>query len=267
MPPFLVFNPAREVKPGASVIATVKDADNRDYPALAAQRFGHGRTAALLIGDLWHWGFRDAEAHADMDKSWRQTVRWLVSDVPNRVELAVEKTPGDPNQAVKLRVKVRDEKFQPLDNAAVSLLVRTATATNKTAALRLIAEPALTEPVVYEATFVPREEGGFHVEASVTNAVGASVGRAEAGWAAEFAAEEFRSLNPNRALLEQIAARTGGEVVPLDKVAAFAKSLPPRRAPITEPWTFPLWHTPAMFLFALACFVAEWGLRRAKGFA
>jgi hypothetical protein len=32
-----------------------------------------------------------------------------------------------------------------------------------------------------------------------------------------------------------------------------------------EAWTFPIWHTPAMFAFALACFVSEWGLRRWKG--
>ena len=32
-----------------------------------------------------------------------------------------------------------------------------------------------------------------------------------------------------------------------------------------ETWTSPLWHTPAMFGFALACLAAEWGLRRWKG--
>jgi hypothetical protein len=34
---------------------------------------------------------------------------------------------------------------------------------------------------------------------------------------------------------------------------------------VTETWTSPLWHQPWMFLFALACFLAEWGLRRVKG--
>jgi hypothetical protein len=32
-----------------------------------------------------------------------------------------------------------------------------------------------------------------------------------------------------------------------------------------DSWSFPLWHTPAMFGFALLCFVSEWGLRRWKG--
>jgi hypothetical protein len=52
----------------------------------------------------------------------------------------------------------------------------------------------------------------------------------------------------------------------LDK---FARSLPHREVPITETWVRPLWDLPgiqpAIFLFALACFIAEWALRRWKG--
>jgi len=43
--------------------------------------------------------------------------------------------------------------------------------------------------------------------------------------------------------------------------------LPNRKAPITESWTSPLWHQAGVFLFALTCFVAEWGLRRKRGLA
>ena len=47
------------------------------------------------------------------------------------------------------------------------------------------AEPALSEAGLYEATYVPRLTGGFRATAVVTNAVGAEVGRAEAGWSAD----------------------------------------------------------------------------------
>ena len=69
------------------------------------------------------------------------------------------------------------------------------------------------------------------------------------------------------ALLEAIAKGTGGEVVSARQLTDFAKSLPNRKAPITESWTSPLWHQTGVFLFALACFVAEWGLRRKRGLA
>lgn len=269
MPPFQVMNPVRDVKPGASVIATAVNAAGEELPALAVQRFGRGRSAALMLGDLWRWGMRDDASQADLGKAWRQLVRWLVADVPNRVELAVEPVEGDPNGAVKLQVRSRDAKFQPLDNAAVSIAVEPAgfagTTNPPVAGLRLLAEPSLEEPGLYQATYVPRLTGGFKATAYVTNSVGAEVGRAEAGWSTDLAADEFRSLTPNVALLEDLARRTGGEVVPADKLDEFVKTLPLRKAPVMEAWSYPVWHTPLLFAFALCCLVGEWGLRRWKG--
>ena len=271
MAPFFVLNPVQEVKPGASVIARVGDETGKSWPALVVQRFGRGRTAALTIGDIWHWGLHDAEAHKDMDKAWRQLMRWLVTDVPNPVDLTVQPQSGAANGGVDLQVRVRDPKFQPLDNAAVTLEIRpvmTDTAASSTTNLiRLQAEASVSEPGLYEAGYVPRLTGGYKAMAYVTNSTGAEVGHAEAGWATDLAAEEFRSLTPDVSLLENIARKTGGEIIPANKLEEFARSLPHRHAPLMEAWTFPLWHTPVMFGFALACFLSEWGVRRWKGMA
>jgi hypothetical protein len=196
-------------------------------------------------------------------------VRWLVSDVPNRVELTIEPEIDGANQAVRLQVRARDAKFQPLDEAAVAIEVQPVLFDGAAGALaepiRLMAEPALSEPGLYQATYVPRLTGGYRATAIVTNAVGAEVGRAEAGWSADLAAEEFHSLTPNAALLESIARQTGGRVIAAADLNSFVRRLPQLKAPVMEAWSFPLWHTPEMFGFALACLLAEWGLRRRKG--
>lgn len=268
MPGFEVMNEASAIKPGASTLATVADPQGRKYPALVSQRFGGGRTAALLIGDLWRWGFRDEASHKDMDKTWRQMMRWLVTDVPNRVEVAIE--PRESSDSVLVQVRAREKNFQPLDNASVQLTITpigdpASKSTNSpTNSVRITAEAA-TEAGLYEATYVTRHAGAYRVDAVVTDANSAEIGRASAGWTSDPGAEEFRSLKPNRALLETLAGRTGGEVVPVGGLEKFVQGLPARKAPVTENAAIPLWHTPAMFLFALACFVAEWGVRRLKG--
>ena len=122
MPLFQILNVAREIKPGASIIATATDERGKQYPALATQRFGRGRTAACTVGDLWRWGMLNQETHRDLDKCWRQLVRWLVADTPQQVELTAE--PAEAGQAVNLQVRARDAKFQPLDDAAVSIEVQ-----------------------------------------------------------------------------------------------------------------------------------------------
>lgn len=281
MPPFQIMNRTRDVKPGATIVATLSDSEGRQYPGLVVQRFGRGRTAALTVGDFWRWQLQQPDAHEDLAKAWRQTMRWLVADVPERISLQAAPRHDDPNQAVQLQARARDRKFQPLDNGTVTLTVErieerspgvtgAAVATNHPArpkAIHLSTEPALGEAALYETTYVPRETGGYRAEAVVIDAQGVEAGRAEVGWSVDFAAEEFRSLKPNRALLEAIARQTGGEMIAADKLEDFVRTLPNRKAPITESWAFPLWHTPAVFLFALICFVAEWGLRRWKGMA
>ncbi|MCZ7638028.1 MAG: glutamine amidotransferase [Verrucomicrobia bacterium] len=213
VPPFLVFNRVRDVKPGASVIALATDEDGHNRPALVTQRFGRGRSAALLLGDLWRWGMRDTEARRDMEKAWRQLIRWLVADVPKRVELSIEEQPAAGSGAVQLQIRVRDPAFLPLDDATVSLEVEpvpaagSSTVTNR---IRMRAEPSLSEAGLYTAAFLPRDSGAYKALAVAENAAGGEIGRAEAGWSTDLAAEEFRSLQPNTALLEAIARRTGG---------------------------------------------------------
>lgn len=268
MPAFQVMNRVREVKPGASVVASARDEAGHTYPALVVQRFGRGRSAAFTIGDVWRWGMRNPSLHKDMDKAWRQLMRSLVVDVPARVELEAAGATNGPPGSVQLQVRVRDAKFQAMDDATVNLEVQQVMDTEgggSTNSIRLRAEPSSREPGLYEASYYPRAAGGYRATALVANPNGTELGRAEAGFTSDRAAEEFRSVNPNTALLEAIAKATGGEVVEAGRLAAFARALPQRRAPVMEAWSFPLWHTPAMFAFALACLLAEWGLRRWKG--
>jgi hypothetical protein len=256
-----ILNRTGTPKPAATVVATVTDG-RTDYPALVTQRFGRGRSAALLIGDLWHTGLGDEALAKDLGRAWRQMIRWLVADVPDAIDLRTEPQAG--GESVRLQVRVRDPKFQPLDNAGVTLKVQPIGGGET---VTLTGEASAGEPGLYEATYLPRENGGYRVEAAVTRENGAALGSAATGWTTDLAAAEFQTLSPNRALMETIARQTGGELLTPDGLEAFARDLPAKRAPVTETWTQPLWHTPWMFLFALACFVGEWGLRRWKGLA
>jgi hypothetical protein len=94
---------------------------------------------------------------------------------------------------------------------------------------------------------------------------GKPAGEREIGWAADPAAREYRDLAPDRALLERLARESGGEVVDGGRLDAFAAGLYHRRIPITDPWTYPLWHRWSVLLFAFLCLAGEWGLRRWKG--
>jgi uncharacterized membrane protein len=261
---FQTLSRSGEIKPGAVVLAEVQDSSGAKAPALVAQSFGKGHVAALLIGDLWRWGMRrENQAEDDFDRSWRQTVRWLVGDVPSRIEVSVRPRTDSEIPALYLAARVRDAEYRPLDNAKVAFRVGLPGGE----ALTLDAEPDVREAGAYAATYVPRVPGAYSIVAAATAPDGSAIGERAAGWAAQPAADEFARLEPDRDYLRAIAAKTGGEVVDGNRLASFVASLSSRSAPITEPWTSPLWHQPLYFLVAIVCLLGEWGLRRFSGLA
>lgn len=261
MPGFHVLNSTSSIKPGASVLAQVVDAQGRELPALVAQNFGRGRSAAVLIGDLWRWNLRRSDPlESDLEKSWRQTVRWLISDVPKAVdaEAVAKDATGEERTIV---VTARDKRYAPLDNAQATIVVRTAD--DRT--IELTAEPSREKPGEYVAAFQSKVPGKYLATVKVLAPDASEVGTRAIGWTVEPDTEEFRTLASNKTLLERIAKETGGEVLSPRRLESFVASLPNRKIPITETWTYPLWHRSELFLGALVCLLGEWALRRWKG--
>ena len=264
MATFRSLSGVERIKPAATILAEVVDETGDRHPALVTQRYGRGRSAALLVGDFWRWGLRrDNDKESDLEKSWRQTVRWLVADVPRRVDVEVRPQDESDTGAVAILIRVRDAEYLPLDNAQVAIEV-TAPDGKK---LSLDAHPHDEEPGAYQATHSPREPGAYRAAVKVNGPDGNAIGERAAGWVAQPAADEFRSLQPNRALLAEIAAKTGGEVVAAEDLDRLVASLPTRKVPITEAWIRPAWHHPLSYLAIIGCLIAEWGLRRWKGLA
>ena len=264
MSTFRMLSQVGNIKPGASVLSEVTDPSGTSAPALVAQSFGKGHVAALMIGDLWRWGLRRLDPlESDLDRSWRQTVRWLVGDVPGRVEISVKPKAEANAPTVDLAVRVRDSEYRPLDNAKVSLKITLPGGGE----LTLDAEPDGREAGTYAASYVSKLAGAYRVVATATAPDGSAVGERDAGWAAQPAADEFARLEPDREFLKTLARKTKGEVVDGSKLDSFVTGLASKDAPITEPWTAPLWHHPLYFLIAIACLAAEWGLRRVNGLA
>ena len=273
MPPFLIANGLAGVKPGATVLATLEDETGESYPALVAQPFGAGRVATLGVGDLWRWGQQGASEQADLARFWRQVSRWLVTDVPSPVELRVN--PATADVGVELRVTAKDTEYRPLDLATTRITVKRVDAEpaanpsddsdNSFKQAVLTAEPSGESPGRYVANFKAREAGAYLATAEVTDRAGKLIGKAEAGWVHDPAAEEFKSIVPNRGLLEELARRTGGAMVDRAALANLPERLARAPAPITETWSRPIWHNPLMFAAVLGCFLAEWAWRRWRG--
>jgi hypothetical protein len=267
LPNLTTVNAVGDVKPGAYVLATVSEDDGETIPAMIAQRFGRGRTAAITIGDLWRWSLRrleksEGDNQDDPAQFWRQVAHWLVGEVPRRVEVRVEKR-SDAQEAAIIVVTVRDEAYLPLDNANIELTVTPLGGEP----LTLAVTPDDAEAGRYRTTFWADQPGGYRISATVAGADNAVIGQAETGWTSTPEILEFQRLEVNRELLSTIAQQTSGRVIDDRELDAFAAELPTQRAPVMETWTYPLWHSVWWLVAMVACLCTEWGLRRWKGMA
>jgi len=260
MPEFNTINRVNTIKPGASVLAEVST-DEEPLPALVVQRFGRGKSIALLIGDFWRWQLQNDIGNNDMLTAWRQMMRWLVSDVPRRVETLVERDPG--SQQFRLIARVNDASFAPLGNAEVQFEIQTSTGET----MNLRARESANEIGKYEATLVPREPGFYTAQATIRTTAGEALQSNPLGLVSAPEIEEFQQSHANRQLLEKIAEKTGGEIVDIDRLDSFVNSLADRDIPYVQKVQVPWWHQWSVFAAALSLLIGEWGLRRWKGLA
>ncbi|MFO0427271.1 MAG: glutamine amidotransferase [Planctomyces sp.] len=284
MPGFLSLNAVRSARPGAMVLAEVEDMQNRRWPALVAQRFGRGRTAALCIADFWRWRLNDgrlalerdsvpldpdhkSEDLSDHSRASRQLLRWLVSDVPRRLDIEIQDATQSGSGLTRIRAMVRGTDFHPADDADVRLTV---TAPDGSVT-EMTAEPSDTTSGTFESLVATPQSGAWrvrvHAKLPAAEAKGNSQNQLEAtgGWAHQPEVQEMKSVTIHHQWLAEIAEVTGGRVISLSELDRFIDRLPHEKAPVMETWSWPLWHQWWVFVTAVGCLLLDWTLRRQGG--
>ncbi len=260
MPAYLVANGLDALKPGAEALATLTDADGRDGPAIASQRFGLGRATAFLVGDWWRWGLRGPAQRADLDKFWRQALRGLLADTPRRAALATR--PAE-DGGTELAVTALGPDFRPAERSIVTARVRDPD--GRWTPVDVAPDPE--SPGRFTARIPAKKSGPWLAEAVVTDEGDGSSQRAQGGWAIDAEAAEFRSLRPDPGAIQALVRATGGRVVAAAELPALIEELKKRPASVTGTRAEPLWHHGAWLALALACLAGEWSLRRGRGLA
>ncbi|MGL4400142.1 MAG: hypothetical protein ACRCXD_09765 [Luteolibacter sp.] len=255
MPEFKNIHRLPAVRPGAMEIGKFETADGPS-PALAVRRYGRGHTAVLALGDLWRWGMKNPAARRDMDKTWRQLTRWLLSDVPRPLAVKVEASPS----GHLITTELLGDDFQPRESGGVSLRVRRPDDSWS----QLTPRPHAAKSGILEATHHATAPGPYLVEATTRATESQPMLKAQAGWVVNALRDEYLALLPDMPAMQQLASATGGRVLATDGLDEFVASLENLPLPVKETRSEPLWHSSAWLIAALACFLGEWSLRRWK---
>jgi uncharacterized membrane protein len=255
-------------KPGATVLLEARSTTDksRSVPLLAEQRYGRGRTMALLTNDTWRWRMQLESKNTSHENFWRQTLRYLVSSTPNPIEVISERDVYAENDPVRLRGEVNDKKFEVIKDATVA--ARITKPSGQVVDLPMTFNyPAESADVNdYQAEYKPDEQGLYKIELTARKG-GTVLGTAQSSFLVTELNREFHDAAQNVDLLKRIAAETGGKYFPLDKANDLVEELTYLEGKNSERISLDLWDMPINFLLLLGLASAEWFLRKRKGLA
>lgn len=265
LPAITVVNALGSLRPGATPLLVGRRAGERvDLPIYATQRFGRGTAGIFAPQDSWLW-----RMHADIPVEdlthvtlWRQLVRALTEESPDRVEVTAVPARVAPGEPVELRARVADASYNDVNDAAVRATVITPTGRE----LDVPMEWALAEDGVYVGRFVAEEAGLYGVRAESQR--GADTVRGpETALLADEAGADVEQAELRAPMLRRIAEETGGHYYPLDDVARLAEDVRYTESGVSVREALDLWDMPIVFLVLAMLLGTEWSLRRARGLA
>jgi hypothetical protein len=216
--------------------------------------------------------------HADMpvgdptfETFWRQMLRWLTSEVPDRVSVTTGAEVVGQREAVTLRAEVGDSAYVKRNDARVIAHVVAPSGTTRDVPM----DWAVDRDGEYRTTFTPDEPGLYQikVESDVTGAARRTGG--ETSFTSEpvyvranaeaDAGQEFFDAEMRAPLLKRIAQETGGRFYTPETVNALPEDLALSKRGVTVVNQMDLWDMPFVFLVLVALVTSEWAYRKARG--
>jgi uncharacterized membrane protein len=263
-PALVGLNPTGGPKPGATVLVqgSVPDVRGQSPVILAFQRFGRGKSMALTTASTWRWKMGLDHRDNFHDMFWKQMLRWLVSDVPDPVDLTAEKQSYSLDEPVLLHAEVNDPTFMHLNNAEVAARVKSPSGETTTVQMSWDVD----KDGQYTATYRPREEGVYEVTAEATQGT-RTLGTSKANFRIAESTEEFHNAAMNADLLKRLAAETGGRYYTPGEARTLPEDISYVDNGVSRLEEKELWDMPFLFLLMVAAISSEWILRKRKGLA
>jgi len=281
LPPVTSVNAVSEVKPGAVTLVNGNPIDGSPPRVLLAhQRYGRGTSIAFTTQDSWIW-----QMHADIpledqthETLWRQLIRWLIHDTPERVRLDLDEDAAPVGEPMTIRAEVEDARYLRVNGADVIATVSGPSGLSEDVRLDWTVE----RDGEYEGRFVPSEPGVYTVSVNAVSrggerrALGGEAATTGVAGDSASGAGHFRAGPQQREpfgagrrtdLLRRIADETGGRAYTYENAGLLADEIQYTESGDTLREERPLWDMPILFLLLGLLLGGEWVYRRRRDLA
>ena len=258
-----------ETKPGASIILEARSTKERNQvrPLLVEERYGRGKTMALLASDTWRWRMMLEFKDKSFETFWRNLLRYTVESTPRPVEASTERSFYGTGEQMRIRAEVADEKFIKIADAAVSAHITTPSGRAVDVPLKQSIEGGFEG---YAEAFRPEEDGLYRVEVTARRAGSKQttlLAPAQTSFIVGPLNREAREAAQNRELLKRIASETGGEYYTAAQTDKLIEDITHKEGASSIRVPYDLWDMPINFLLIVGLAAGEWFIRKRKGLA
>jgi len=252
LPEIADYQTVGALKPASTTLLNVQLADG-ERPLLITQPYGKGQTYVMATGGTWRWQMSLPSEDQRHETFWRQLLRELVINTPDRFRLTTQVTAD----TIRVNAELLDEQFRPERELKLTAIVSAANGTTATLDL----QPSAEFPGMLTAGFTADQSGLYTVEA-ISRRGDEPVDSARVAVHHDAGTAEFFALRRNEALLQQLASATGGRNWAADELDELVQAISYSPAGITEQHLHPLWDAPLLFLLLILIKAMEWSLRR-----
>jgi len=261
-PPLIGITPVAGVKAGALTLLT-RESDNK--PIFAVQNYGEGRAAAFTSGGSWYWRVSVPSTVEFYEKFWKQLIRWLAVGAKERLTAETDSDVYAPGKPVTIRATALAKDLQPVDDASITATITDPLGNHEDVTMDWI----LSEEGVYQAQYVPQDEGDYRVSVRVD------------GWTdmkpveADFRVSQSTIEDADTALkeddLKEMAKIAHGRYCTFSDANQvpdeIKKSIAGAKFAGIKPEDKEIWDMPALFALVFILMIAEWIVRRRSNLA
>jgi hypothetical protein len=272
-----------QAKPGATPLACVPDPEagakpvgerEKEQALIVRHNYGFGRVLFVGLDSTWRWRYKVGDTYHH--RFWGQAIRWAASDKPlvagnDYVRFGTPQPVYRPDQEVEVVARLH-ESLGPLnpDLRAAARIVRVGGAKEGAVAeVALSRRPA--QPRVLEGKVEKLPAGQYAVELAIPDLAdklrGPDPGKP---LRAPFTvlppdSTEMVDLETKWPLLEELAAKSGGQVFTPEDVSRLADLLRNQTVPHTEHHEQRLWQSWWLLLAVVLLLTGEWVGRKWAG--
>jgi uncharacterized membrane protein len=265
MPVVTSVNRITRGKPGATTLLTGSAPNGGEASiVMAYQRYGRGKAIAFPIQDSWLWQM-DATmpvGDATYRTFWRQTLRWLVSDAPERVTVAMATDHAAVNEPLSLNAEVVDRGYHGVNGVSATATVVAPSGAEQ----RIPLGWSGARDGQYQGALTPTERGVYRVQVTALSASDTIASDTAFVSVIDPTVESF-GAEQHSALLKRIAEETGGRYYTAAQAANVTNDLVYSSSGNTVVQRLDLWDMPIVFVVLLALAGGEWAYRRSRGLA